>query len=128
SIISLNASVFPDIESDSVRPTHRLRVQVGVVRHEKLAGADHGCARLLIEDRRPKIWLPLRLLDLLEKPFVFARANDREIGTRWIARSFLVKINRNFQFLAHPLSELLRAIYGFFPSDVAYGNERANIR
>src|SRR2546421_171393 len=79
------------------------------------------------ENSGPKIRFPLRLLDLIEEAFVFTGADDRQVRALRIARRFLVKINRNLQFLPDPLPQLPRALDRFLPAHVAHRDKRANV-
>ena len=106
-VLRFDAALLSNIESDGIRASHRFRVQVHIVSDQKIAHANHGRARFLVENRRAEIRFPLALFDFVKEALVFPRANYRKICARFIFRRSFVEINRDIQFLANALSQLV---------------------
>ena len=126
-VFRFDPSVFSHIKRDRICSSHRFRVQVHIIRDQKIACTDHSCARFLIENGRPKLRFPCGAFYFLKKAFVFSRANDREIRARRVFCRSFVKIDGDAQLLADAFSQLVCASDRFFPTDVAHWNERANV-
>ena len=125
---SLDPASLPYIESDSIRPSGRCRVQVDVVGDQEVSCPDSRCAGGGVERRRSVIGLPLRILKLLGKTFVLASTDVREIPAACIMGSVLVAVDGNAQLCSYALGQGACQDDGLLHRDARDRDKWAHIR
>ncbi len=114
--------------SDLVRVAPVRRVQVDVVSDEELAGADRCGPGRRIELRRPEVRPPVRLLQLLRQPLVFARPHPGQVAALRPRRRPLVQVDRDPQLLADPPAHPTGQLDALLHRHARDRHERADVR